>query len=407
MKPGLYIETQNFDLQLLFQDLVLSFNKNQSTSLSQDDALLIWNTIEYMCQHGSTQKQIRDTFYDGWKMVQEDALKIQQLLNQLQSNLLPFSNEKYKNILFEQIPRFLQTLKGKDSLFHYCQLTEDLDYPLFDGFAFDHDMYQRKGSDCVLYYLKRFSLEQSFCITFKKDIPELVSQFEKRYKISIEETNINLFSILLYQDIAHILLYNEPGILLKKEEIKKLRKINISKKIPSILKTISTNPEIKEYILSFQDEILQSFELFKNHKKELFLYPPEIIKQYQIHFSYGQNQKEFTQTLLQFKEMKPEKRFEMLQNKSINIYDLMDLLEQDILFENQYQIFYSSLQSVDIAILLKAMCICDTAFDTQITMKDIYEQLDMTQEWQYQLYKYLQKTNTKKIEKYIHQIQIE
>lgn len=355
MKPSLYIDTQNIDLQFLFQDLVLSFNKNQSTSLSQDDALLIWETIEYMCQHGSNQKRIRDTFYDGWKVVREDALKIETLLNQLQSNLLPFPNEKYKNILFEQIPRLLQTLKGKDSLFYYCQLTEDLDYPLFDGFAFDHDMYQRKGSDCVLYYLKRFSLEHSFCMTFKKDIPQLLSQFEKRYKISIEETNINLFSILLYQNIAHILLYNCPGILLKKEEIEKLRKINISKKIPSILNTISANPEIKKYILSFQDEILQSFELFKNHKKELFLYPSTIKKQYSIHFSYGQSQKEFTQTLLQFKEMQPDKCLETLQNKSINIYDLMDLLEQDILYENQYQIFYSSLQSIDIAMLLKAI----------------------------------------------------
>ena len=124
---------KNYDPSLV-KELVCHYNHNQSTSISLEDFKHILDTIDYILEHG-------ETFDEGIQSIQSDIKEIQRIYKSIQ--LLPINNEKYLNVLKKQIPFFIQSVTGKDALFHYCDISVDLDYPLIDGI---------RGTDLVLYY---------------------------------------------------------------------------------------------------------------------------------------------------------------------------------------------------------------------------------------------------------------
>lgn len=195
---------KNYD-SFLIKELVSRYNHNQGTSISLEDFQHILDTIDYILEHG-------ETLEEGIQSIQSDIKEMQRIYKSIQ--ILPFNNEKYLNVLEKQIPFFIHSVTGEDALFHYCDISVDLDYPLIDGIPLYHDMYHLRGTDLVLYYLKRLSEENYFCSLFD-DLESFIEDYTKTIKTSVYDLQINFFELVVHQCIAHISIYNSPGLIIQ------------------------------------------------------------------------------------------------------------------------------------------------------------------------------------------------
>ena len=74
-------------------------------------------------------------------------------------------------------------------------------------------MYHLRGTDLVLYYLKRLSEENHFCSLFD-DLETFIEDYEKTIKTSVYDLQINFFELVVHQCITHISIYNSPGLII-------------------------------------------------------------------------------------------------------------------------------------------------------------------------------------------------
>ena len=327
---------KNYD-SFLIKELVFRYNHNQSTSISLEDFQHILDTIDYILEHG-------ETLEEGIQSIQSDIKEMQRIYKSIQ--ILPFNNEKYLNVLKKQIPFFIQSVTGEDALFHYCDISVDLDYPLIDGIPLYHDMYHLRGTDLVLYYLKRLSEENYFCSLFN-DLESFIEDYEKTIKTSVYDLQVNFFELVVHQCIGHISIYHSPGLLIHdQKEVKDISSIVDSFNYPMID--------------LFKGRIIASFDTIP------IIYPQDT---YQISFNH--EGADFYEILNQFEYSR-----DISLLRQLSIYDLIDFLEQDILTEKEYITFFSHLTAIEIVSILKLILPELDTFLHEINIDDLINELD-------------------------------
>lgn len=352
----LFIELRRLDTEKNYDPVTLShfvylFNHNQSTSLSMDDYLHVIDTLDYVLTHGHTIEE-------GIQNIKKDIDEIIKIYKSIQ--ILPIHNEKYLDVLNHQIPFFIHSVTGKDALFHYCDISVDLDYPLFDGIPLYHDMYHLRGTDLVLYYLKRLKQENDFCALFN-DLEEFIAQYEKNIKASVYDMQISFFELVLYQCIGHLSLYKRPGLL-----IYDYKEIDAEE----IIHALSLR---NDYIRLFENDIIQSFDVNK------LVYVRE------------SNELSLTHTGGDYHLIKKQylKKRDVKVLKQLSIYDLIDFLEEDLLSYDECEYFISYLSPIEITSILKLIIPELDSFLNQCTIEDIQEELDDTITYQHVLSQYI------------------
>lgn len=335
---------KNYD-SFLIKELVYRYNNNQSTSIGLEDFQHILDTIDYILEHG-------ETLEEGIQSIQSDIKEIQRIYKSIQ--ILPINNEKYLNVLEKQIPFFIHSVTGEDALFHYCDIFVDLDYPLIDGIPLYHDMYHLRGTDLILYYLKRLSEENYFCSLFD-DLESFIKDYEKTIKTSIYDLQINFFELVVHQCIAHISIYNSPGLIIQDN-------INV------ILDSL-------KYLMIdlFKENIMASFD------KIPIIYPQDSC---QIAFSH--EGADFYEIINQFESSR-----DITLLRQLSIYDLIDFLEQDILTEKEYITFFNSLTIIEIVSILKLILPELDIFLYQTSIDDLINELDTSITYQEILSRYI------------------
>lgn len=327
---------QNYDPSII-KELVYRCNHNQSSSISLEDFKHILDTIDYILEHG-------DTLEEGIQSIQSDIKEIQRIYESIK--ILPIHNEKYLNVLEKQIPFFIQSVTGEDALFHYCDISVDLDYPLIDGIPLYHDMYHLRGTDLILYYLKRLSEENYFCSLFD-DLDTFIESYEKTIKTSVYDLQINFFELVVHQCIAHISIYHSPVLFIHdQKEVKD---------ISSIVDSLNYS-----MIDLFKDRIIASFDTIP------IIYPQDT---YQISFNH--EGADFYEVLNKFEYSR-----DITLLRQLSIYDLIDFLEQDILTEKEYITFFSHLTAIEIVSILKLILPELNTFLHEINRDDLINELD-------------------------------
>lgn len=327
---------KNYDPSLV-KKLISHYNHNLSTSISLDDFKHILDTINYILEHG-------ETLEEGIQSIQSDIKEIQRIYESIK--ILPIHNEKYLNVLEKQIPFFIQSVTSEDALFHYCDISVDLDYPLIDGIPLYHDMYHLGGTDLVLYYLKRLSEENYFCSLFD-DLDTFIESYEKTIKTSIYDLQINFFELVVHQCIAHKSIYHSPGLIIHdQKEVKDISSIVDSFNYPMID--------------LFNERIIASFDIIP------IIYPQDT---YQISFNH--EGADFYEILNQFEYSR-----DISLIRQLSIYDLIDFLEQDILTEKEYITFFSHLTAIEIVSILKLILPELDTFLHKTNIDDLINELD-------------------------------
>ena len=374
------------EIEELTLHLALHYQHQNSSSVSQSQFLRIIDTLNYMFKHSCKDpKALNDHsivffFEDGLHTLKRETQKIQVIYESLKTQILPVQNDRYLSIINEQIPNFLKTLQEYGAVFNYCYVEGDLDYPLIDGLPLDHDMYGLSGTDLVIYYIRRFALENHFCWYFRHDLPELIHQYETLKGISIDYLSINLLELIASQMTAYSLLHHSIGLFFEKTDIDELKNILLNKDITY---------EITSALFHVADQPVSS------EKTIVYLESPVNTI--------------FDKAFHDLKEMtKAEEKIQYLSD--VPLYDVLDLLGNDIFYGKEYQQFFSGMDLKEVAVIIKLLNPNGDAFhQTQCLNHSLLEELESSREWQRQFIQFLKglsSANQAEIEKWLHCLKI-
>lgn len=389
---GLYREIEELTLHL-----ALHYQHQNSSSVSQSQFLRIIDTINYMFKHSCKDPKALNNhsimffFEEGLHILKRDTQKIQDIYEALKTQILPVQNDRYLSIIHEQIPNFLKTLQEYRAVFNYCYIEGDLDYPFIDGLPLDHDMYGLSGTDLVMYYIRRFALENHFCWYFRHDLPELIHQYEILKGISIDYLSINLFELVVNQMTAYSLLHHSIGLFLDKTDLDELKNSlsdkDITHEITSALSLI-TDQEVRNYLLCYKENILRTFKYFIHENYEAFIYQPVTSEKTMVYLE-PMTVSVFDKAFDDLKAMtKTEQKIQYLFD--VSLYDVLDLLENDIFYGNEYQQFFSTMDLKEAAVIIKLLNPNGDAFhQTQCLSHSLFEELESSMEWQRQFIQFL------------------
>ena len=195
-------------------------------------------------------------------------------------------------------------------------------------------------------------------------------------------------------------MYNSSGILLEETDIGRIKNrlensVDMSKDIEYALQLICSllPEEMSKYIWRFKNEIRKKFESFINDDFELLIYQKSYKTSNIILLNSNQSNQQFLNILAHIQSLTDiEEKIIYLQNIKINIYDLFDLLENDIFIGNEYNLYFSTLTPNDIAIIIKALIPDLGAFNQKCFLDDeLYRELDCGVEWKKKLMDFLKK----------------
>ena len=353
------------DLTELYRKSVLLYQHQKSTCVRTDIYTMIQKTLVYLVKKGirtyeDFQKySLTDIFYQGQKNARNEVRKIQAIYQQMIQNPLPFKNEVYNDLLDNQIPNYIKHVKGYLGIFYLSNANEEFDYPLIDGNFWLNGKLRPKNSEFVFSYLQRFYCEYKFCLYFKADIPELLHSYELQKNISPEILSFNLFEILYLQVIAKIILNSDSFILQENDLIQLKHKFSedLDACMNTVMMTLSDQldkgtiqylKKINKFILEVISHFLNEpkFDLFLTEKKEK---PKYIIS------SERCSEQEFQKHLSNLYDMNScSDKIAYLNTIPIHVYDVIDLLENNIFMQDEFIDYFQSLDLSSFIIFLNA-----------------------------------------------------
>lgn len=260
-----------FQSQVIFilKDLIKRYTKNESTSVSVETAESLLNSLYYSidaytsslkdpecCIELLRVKSLQEIYNSGIEIVSEAVIETMMLLNEVKENKLDIQNEVYNDTIEKGIPKFF---KSYNLVFDAQNGDCDIDYPLL----FD-DM-KARGIFYIKEYLEKLKMENEFCNYFNKiDIQTLFIDYASVYKIDPIKFPINIFEIVLINNIFSVLSGNEPSIIIL-SKLQGTMIINNLKSMDSIEINMSISEAIKKIIKYFHEENTTLAEYIKNY----------------------------------------------------------------------------------------------------------------------------------------------
>lgn len=272
-----------------------------------------------------------------------------------------------------------------EALFNTCFVEGDLDYPLIDGLLL-YQKLDQQGGDLVLYYLKRFALENQWL--YNMDLfQELMQEVEIQKGVSLELLSINFFEIVLYQSIAAYLCGKRDELILMQEDVailkKRLLQEHWEKTILRAIEAVCDEPNILKYVLHYQYQILTRFEDWLKKDVELLV----------VRTAHGSTKRKLSlvlqncddfmlhlETLLSMQNV--EEKMEYIQTNQLSLLDILDLFENQLFDAQEYPIYYHRLSLEEIAILIKLIHPEMNAFHQVRKLEDaLFQEWNQDQEW--------------------------
>ena len=319
----------------LAQELVLLLNHKQSTSLSMADHKRILNTISYVVLQGLE----------------------------------------------------LSTYEG---ILYYSHTTEDLDYPLVDGIPLFHDMYHLDGMDLVLYYMERFALEHTFCEYFREELPEFLRRYELQKGVTVEYLGLNLCELLWYQCFASLMLFQQPSLLLAEQDVKRLRALlrhcSLQEAVGQVNHAIAVRmgKSVADYLTLFEEQLQAQLQVFTEDAYALLVYEEAVDDRFVIDLTQGVDEETFLALLEEVEKYAClQDKIQYVRSQKISAYDLIDLLENAVFMNEEYDAYYEQMSLEEIAVLLKLLHPAGGNFHEAWKLDDAdLREIEQEQEWQ-------------------------
>ena len=399
-------QMESIKLQTLkvLKEQVGYFTKGQSSSVPVETAEKLMLSIYYVIgiylksfsniddlikeiQNG----KLESFFNKGKKLAEEKKKEAEKLFKMVKESKVITENYAYNDTINDGISPFFNEY---DIEFEGHLIPGSIDYPLcicIDNLA---------GVEYIYEYLKRLYLENKFCLYFRNDEIEklLLSYDKKSYHLLI-----NIFELVLTNSIASVLLGKEANSLyISLNDIKFLedKLYNISDdKLDNILSQAvnkccsSLNIEDQELIEYINKSIIKLKPVIKdkiqnNKLEKVFI---EINDDFNSKIVFSDNEKMddelFREIVTEIGECQlVEDKIKIIKSNINSFQDLVDVLEADCLFDNDYMELFKSLSEFEIALLLG--CISNVDIE--------YLDIEEEKEWKRELIRYMDKINEEK-----------
>ena len=360
-------------LELLAKQ-VKRFNKDSSSSIKVEVAEALMDSIYYTLSIyfksledlGCSADLIKDKgiealFNEGKMLINEKVETAKKLLEGVQKTKLITVNYAYNDTIDYGLPLFF---KAYDQDFAAQDSPGSIDYFL------SYTERQEIVADGVEYlekYLSYLYLENVFCSYFdNEEIEAILYSYDKDY----EHLLFNIFDCVLMNSLGNILLNNKAGnLILKEGEVKLLQEqlepYNLEE-LERILKMavmqLCEAFHIEETsLLSYIYRAISKTSIELKQKLELqqvqHIFLPYRPKQAQTYYIDGEkmpneNFKELTDGIRQCSKV--EDKVELIKEHIHSMYDLIDVLEAECLFEEEYLRVFEALTIMEINLLVNS-----------------------------------------------------
>lgn len=352
---------------------LIYYTKDESSSVMVEEAESIMYGIDYTI--GVYLRQFRDINIIGDKLINEKlsymlkegydiiVKKVEmnkQLLRKIMKNKLKVSNYSYNDTIDYGISIFF---KSYDSFFKAHETPGDIDYQLFRG---DNNYI---GIEYIENYLNILNIENEFCKNF--DSVE-INQLLKGYDENSDLMLINIYELVL----TNILGRTICGKSLDKLDINEFDREQIINKIG----TLSLD-ELQDMLISYLNQlIIPEFDI---PRKEEIDYMKDAIIRIADRIKYNLSINKLEQIFISFKDednheyidyndgkklsnknfkklwesvmecSNVEDKIHLIKANIVSLIDLVDMLNSEVFYDNEYLIYFKSLSSMEVAILLR------------------------------------------------------
>ena len=378
------------DIMQILIKMVLQYNRNRSTSIAVYNVKQFIKSINYVIDHYEPNDQMINVemrYEKGLENLENQLTKLQTAFIKMKNDLISFNNFKYLDVMTNQFVGFFATY---DLIYraHICPY--DLDYPLIDGMPLEHHMYHLNGLDLVEEYFKRLSIEHQFIRLFsKKVIDDFLETYQQQKKCPIASLGLNLCEIVVIQYMFYLLVNDGYGLSISQPDYQKIiTKIDTYQTIDDLIKQclFLLNRQLKDekmylYLLKVLPFFKAQLNIAINNKsfKQLIIIDQDL-KAERLVFKASQllSDNDFNDLKKQLDDTSLiESRITLIKDRNLSINDLIDLL--NILFwtDDEYVIFFKSLDIMTIAILI------DTLFKNELYFAKLQDILTLTDDFDY------------------------
>lgn len=334
------------------------------------------------------QKPLLEMYQNGKKIIRIQLDCAKELYDKIQMDNIITENYAYNDTLQKGIQIFFNSY---DVDYAANDTPASIDYPL------SNDKMDLVGIDYISSYLEKLFLENQFCKNFTEhDIECLLRGYNDNYK----DLLINIFGLVLTNLVGSLLAkknklqldikpfdrqyiqeklgnmsINELDIILHEASDKICKVFNISDRL--------LQKHIFATVMDLQGRVKNALE--NNRLDSIFISLKENNKQSGFQFKDGAKMEDeiFRSIIEEIRQCRYiSDKIAIIKRKIHSIIDLIDILEGDCIFDNEFSEVFKSLGDMGIAILLKNIPIDTKELD--------YHTIENEKEWYHRLNCFLQ-----------------
>ncbi len=336
-------------------------------------------------------QSVESLFREGVVLVKEQVEKSRFYLKKLQNNRLKVDNFAYNDTIDHGFTNFYPYYEPEFSA-HLSPV--DIDYPLY------HDSMKEEGIEYVYGYLKKLYYENEFCSYFKiEEINQLLESSHPHHK----ELLVNIFEVVLINALGRVLVnkdltslvLNESDCIILKGEFENI-------KLPlellqvgaiQIIDSFKIEGFLKQYIVYVLPNIASRIAeaMVNNTLDKVFVLFKDTKDHVTVAFKDGVSLADDD-----FKAMMEEIRgCDDIRDKLVifkeNIHslkDMIDFLESECLYDQEYKAVYATLSEIEMALLLKVLAMEDEAC-FNVRLQEVRNNEILGQLWECELLDFL------------------
>lgn len=429
-------DMSNIQNQLIncLAELIMQKTNGESTSLSADETKNLMNSIIYtldiyfesisnpddVVYQLKTQK-IGDLIQRGTDIIENMYNDVMDFYLYIVKKKLKVPLDCYNTTIDEGIPIFL---KFYNMVFSAHVASTTIDYPL----AIDD--WDVRGVKYMHTYLKRCSLETNFCKIFGDEkIEKLLYYFGKKIGMDYKVELINIFE-LTYHNAVFMLLAGSKVLDLiltpysSKIVIERLEKLNntemettIREATHRLLTELNITDETTiDYIFKYLPNFIHRLNNNRENQSLDSMLIAEVEEKVKEKFCMFQsreamNEKNFRKVVNTINNIyDAEEKANYIISNITSLYDFMDILNSDYLYESEYEVLFSKLSDFELTILVKVVYYEDIRDKTESMYEIVNKNVMYDYEWQTVFNEFLKNLKRKRlddIEKYIDEIDYE
>lgn len=300
-----------------------------------------------------------DMLKAGNDLIKKKVVESKKLLKKIQENKLKVDNYSYNDTIDYGIPLFF---KEYEDFFVPHEGSGSIDYQLYI------DNMNYKGIEYIENYLETLYLENEFCSKF--DIDE-ITELLKGYDVKSELLLINIFELILINSLGLVICGKSPKHLnirnIDRELIKdKLGNLSVEELQETLLRHSENCCEIldiknkmlinyiRSSVVKMTSYINRSIEL--NKLETVFISFKESYNNELVEYKDGAklSNSVFRKLSEKIRERSSiEDKIELIKNKVKSLDDLVDILEAECLFDDEFDELFKNLSKTEIILLSK------------------------------------------------------